>query len=121
MAARALSDPTTTNGPRERTMPSLFDPIRLGAIQAPNRILMAPMTRARGTQDHVPTPMMTEYYAARASAGLIISEAIGISREGMGWPYATGLWSPEQIAGWRVAPRTLRSYGAIRCSGRHAL
>ncbi|WP_043367350.1 alkene reductase [Belnapia sp. F-4-1] len=83
-------------------MPSLFDPLRLGAIEVPNRILMAPMTRARGTREHVPTPMMAEYYAARASAGLIISEAIGISREGMGWPYATGLWMPAQVAGWRA-------------------
>ncbi|MBZ9793363.1 alkene reductase [Rhizobium sp. 3T7] len=82
-------------------MPSLFDPIELGAIKAPNRILMAPMTRARGTRDHVPTPIMVDYYAQRASAGLIISEAIGINQLGLGWPYATGLWSPEQIAGWR--------------------
>jgi 2,4-dienoyl-CoA reductase-like NADH-dependent reductase (Old Yellow Enzyme family) len=82
-------------------MPTLFDPITLGAIEAPNRILMAPMTRARGTRDHVPTPMMADYYAQRASAGLIISEAIGITQQGMGWPYATGLWSAEQIAGWR--------------------
>lgn len=82
-------------------MPSSFDPIQLGATIAPNRILMAPMTRARGTRDHLPTPIMAEYYAQRASAGLIISEAIGISQQGLGWPYATGLWSPEQIAGWR--------------------
>lgn len=82
-------------------MPSLFDPIRIGAIDAPNRILMAPMTRARGTREHVPTPMMVDYYRQRASAGLIISEAIGISQQGLGWPYATGIWSPEQIAGWR--------------------
>ncbi|TWB12333.1 2,4-dienoyl-CoA reductase-like NADH-dependent reductase (Old Yellow Enzyme family) [Nitrospirillum amazonense] len=59
------------------------------------------MTRARGTREHIPTPIMATYYAQRASAGLIISEAIGISREGLGWPYATGLWLPEQIAGWR--------------------
>jgi 2,4-dienoyl-CoA reductase-like NADH-dependent reductase (Old Yellow Enzyme family) len=92
-------------------MPSLFDPIGLGAIKAPNRILMAPMTRARGTRDHVPTPMMAEYYAARASAGLIISEAIGISREGLGWPYATGLWTPEQIAGWRKVTDAVHAAG----------
>lgn len=82
-------------------MPSLFDPIDLGAIRAPNRILMAPMTRARGTREHVPTSIMAEYYAQRASAGLIISEVIGINQLGLGWAYATGLWSPEQIAGWR--------------------
>ncbi|WP_426122843.1 alkene reductase [Pararhizobium sp. PWRC1-1] len=82
-------------------MPTLFDPIELGAIKAPNRIFMAPMTRARGTREHVPTPMMIDYYAERASAGLIITEAIGINQLGLGWPYATGIWSPEQITGWR--------------------
>ena len=82
-------------------MPSLFDPIELGAIKAPNRILMAPMTRARGTKDHLPTPVMADYYAQRTSAGLIISEAIGVNQLGLGWPYATGLWSREQIVGWR--------------------
>ncbi|MGF6227796.1 N-ethylmaleimide reductase [Inquilinus ginsengisoli] len=82
-------------------MPTLFDPVRIGAINAPNRILVAPMTRARGTRDHVPTPIMAEYYAQRAGAGLIISEAIGISRRGLGWPYATGIWTVEQVAGWR--------------------
>ena len=58
-------------------MPTLFDPIRLGAIDAPNRILMAPLTRGRATRDHVPTPIMAEYYAQRATAGLIITEATG--------------------------------------------
>jgi 2,4-dienoyl-CoA reductase-like NADH-dependent reductase (Old Yellow Enzyme family) len=55
--------------------------------------------------------MMAEYYAARASAGLIISEAIGISREGLGWPYATGLWTPEQIAGWRKVTDAVHAAG----------
>ena len=81
-------------------MPSLFDPIQLGAIHAPNRILMAPLTRGRATREAVPTPMMAEYYAQRAGAGLIISEATGISREGLGWPYAPGLWTDEQTEGW---------------------
>ncbi|PAX07532.1 alkene reductase [Sphingomonas lenta] len=81
-------------------MPSLFDPVRIGAIHAPNRILMAPLTRGRGTRAHVPTPLMAEYYAQRAEAGLIISEATGISREGLGWPYAPGLWTDEQTEGW---------------------
>ena len=74
-------------------MTTLFDPIQLGAIAAPNRILMAPLTRARATRDHVPTALMVDYYRQRASAGLIISEATGISRQGLGWPYAPGLWS----------------------------
>lgn len=92
-------------------MPSLFDPIQLGAITASNRILMAPMTRGRGTREHVPTPIMAEYYVQRASAGLIISEAIGISRQGLGWAYATGLWSPEQVAGWRRVTDAVHAAG----------
>ena len=82
-------------------MPSLFDPLQLGAILAPNRILMAPLTRARSTRDHVPTPIIAEYYRQRASAGLIVSEATGISLQGLGWPYAPGIWNEEQVAGWR--------------------
>ncbi|WP_208247789.1 alkene reductase (plasmid) [Rhizobium sp. T1470] len=92
-------------------MPSLFDPIELGAIKAPNRILMAPMTRARGTRSHIPTPIMVDYYAQRASAGLIISEAIGINQLGLGWPFATGLWLPEQIAGWRKVTDAVHENG----------
>ena len=84
-------------------MPSLFDPIQLGAIHAPNRILMAPAhprprPRARV---HVPTPVMVEYYTQRAAAGLIISEATGMSRQGLGWPYAPGIWTAEQTTAWR--------------------
>jgi N-ethylmaleimide reductase len=90
---------------------SLFDTLQVGALNLPNRILMAPMTRARGTRDHLPTPMMAEYYAQRASAGLIISEAIGISQEGLGWPYATGLWSAEQVAGWRLVTDAVHAAG----------
>ena len=97
-------------------MPSLFDPIRLGAIQSPNRILMAPLTRGRATAAHLPTPIMVEYYAQRASAGLIISEATGISREGLGWPYAPGIWSAEQVAGWvPVVEAVHRAGGRIVC------
>lgn len=66
----------------------LFQPLQLGAIAAPNRIIMAPLTRGRATAGGVPTPVMIEYYRQRASAGLIISEATGISREGAGWPNA---------------------------------
>ncbi|HUC62973.1 MAG TPA: alkene reductase [Alphaproteobacteria bacterium] len=82
-------------------MPTLFDPIRLGALDLPSRILMAPLTRGRATRDHVPTPLMAEYYRQRASAGLIISEATGISLQGLGWIYAPGIWSDAQVAAWR--------------------
>jgi 2,4-dienoyl-CoA reductase-like NADH-dependent reductase (Old Yellow Enzyme family) len=82
-------------------MPSLFDPIAVGAIDAPNRIFMAPLTRGRADKAGVPSNLMVEYYTQRAAAGLIITEATGISREGLGWPYAPGLWSDEQVDGWK--------------------
>ncbi len=92
-------------------MPTLFDPVQLGAVAAPNRVLMAPLTRARGTRDHVATPLMADYYAQRASAGLIISEGIGISRQGLGWPFATGLWTDAQVAGWKQVTDAVHEAG----------
>jgi N-ethylmaleimide reductase len=92
-------------------MTSLFDPIRFGAIAAPNRIMMAPLTRGRATRNHVPTPLMGEYYSQRASAGLIISEATGISQQGLGWPGAPGLWSEEQVAAWIPIVRAVHDAG----------
>jgi N-ethylmaleimide reductase len=92
-------------------MPTLFDPIRIGNLTCPNRIWMAPMTRGRGTRGHVPTELMATYYAQRASAGLIVSEATGISLEGSGWPYAPGLWTPEQVAHWRKVTAAVHAAG----------
>lgn len=92
-------------------MPSLFDPIQLGAVHAPNRILMAPLTRGRSSRDHVPQPLMAQYYAQRAGAGLIISEATGISREGLGWPYAPGLWTDEQTEAWTPVVAAVHAAG----------
>ncbi|TPG20805.1 alkene reductase [Sphingomonas koreensis] len=92
-------------------MPSLFDPIDLGAVHAPNRILMAPLTRGRSTREHVPVAMMGDYYAQRAGAGLIISEATGISREGLGWPFAPGLWTDEQTEGWKPVVKAVHDAG----------
>ncbi len=92
-------------------MPSLFDPITLGAIHAPNRILMAPLTRQRATEDHVPTDLMIEYYRQRAGAGLIISEATGISRQGLGWPSAPGLWTDAQVEAWKPVTAAVHEAG----------
>ncbi len=92
-------------------MPSLFDPIQLGAVTAPNRILMAPLTRGRSTHAHVPTDIMVDYYRQRASAGLIITEATGISRQGLGWPYAPGLWNDEQVEGWVPVTKAVHDAG----------
>ena len=91
--------------------PDLFDPIDFGAIPAVNRIVMAPLTRGRSTRDHVPTPLMADYYAQRASAGLIITEATGISRQGLGWPFAPGLWTDEQTEAWKPVVTAVHAAG----------
>ena len=83
-------------------MPTLFDPLELGVMELANRIVMAPLTRARAGRDGVPNELMAAYYGQRASAGLIISEATGISREGLGWPNAPGLWNGAQVEGWKL-------------------
>jgi len=92
-------------------MPTLFEPLTLGALALPNRIIMAPLTRGRATKAAVPTAIMGEYYAQRAGAGLIISEATGISREGLGWPFAPGLWNNEQVEGWKPAVAAVHDAG----------
>ena len=92
-------------------MPSLFDPLALGEISSPNRILMAPLTRGRATREAVPTPIMAEYYRQRSAAGLIISEATGISREGLGWPNAPGLWNDAQVEGWKPVTDAVHEAG----------
>ena len=90
---------------------SLFDPISLGAIQAPNRIVMAPLTRGRAGPGFVPGDLARDYYRQRASAGLIISEATGISQEGLGWPAAPGLWTDAQVEGWKPVTEAVHEAG----------
>jgi N-ethylmaleimide reductase len=92
-------------------MPTLFDPIQLGATLCPNRIVMAPLTRGRATSEHVPTELMATYYSQRAGAGLIITEATGISRQGLGWPYAPGIWTPEQREKWKPVVEAVHEAG----------
>ena len=92
-------------------MPTLFDPLAIGAIDLANRIVMAPLTRARSGREAVPNELMAAYYAQRASAGLIISEATGISREGLGWPNAPGLWNEEQVRGWTQVTHAVHHAG----------
>ena len=92
-------------------MTSLFEPLHIGAVRAPNRIFMAPLTRARATREAVPTALAREYYTQRAGAGLIISEATGISREGLGWPFAPGLWTREQVEGWKPITEAIHDAG----------
>jgi N-ethylmaleimide reductase len=93
-------------------MPTLFDPIQLGAVQVANRILMAPLTRARSSENHVPdSKLKAAYYTQRASAGLIIAEATGISPEGMGWPYGPGIWSDAQVEAWKPVTTAVHEAG----------
>ena len=80
----------------------LFAPVRMGDLDLANRIVMAPLTRMRaGSIDHVPTALQAEYYAQRASSGLIVAEATAVSPDGFGWADTPGLWSAEQVRGWR--------------------
>jgi N-ethylmaleimide reductase len=81
----------------------LLTPFRMGELLLPNRIVMAPLTRQRAANSkHVPTLLQAQYYAQRATAGVIISEGTAISPEGYGWVDTPGLWSEEQVSGWRV-------------------
>ena len=91
-------------------MPSLLDPIEIGGLRLPNRVIMAPLTRLRGTHDHIPTPVMIDYYKQRASAGLIISEGIPVSPQGVGYAQVPGIWNEQQIARWK--PVTAAVHGA---------
>ncbi len=94
---------------------TLFSPVSLGSLTLPNRIALAPMTRARSSQPgNVPTALMAEYYAQRASAGLIVTEATQISSQGQGYSFTPGIHSPEQIAGWRLVTEAVhRAAGRI--------
>ena len=91
---------------------TLFDPIQLGAISAKNRVIMSPLTRGRSTTGHVPmSDLKAEYYSQRASAGLIIAEATGISQEGLGWPSAPGVWNDTQVAAWQPVTEAVHEAG----------
>lgn len=82
-------------------MPTLFDPIRIGELELANRVIMAPLTRCRAEPGRVPSELMVEYYAQRADAGLIISEATSVTPMGVGYPDTPGIWSAEQVQGWK--------------------
>ena len=91
---------------------ALFEPIKLGAIEAKNRIFMAPLTRGRAAEPmFVPNELMATYYGQRAGAGLILTEATGISREGLGWPSAPGIWSDEQAEAWKSSTAAVHERG----------
>lgn len=85
-------------------MSTLFDPLQLGDLTLPNRIIMAPLTRCRARSENdarVPNEVMAQYYAQRTSAGLILSEAVAVTPQGVGYPDTPGIWSEAQIEGWK--------------------
>ena len=95
-------------------MTNLFDPIQVGRLTLPNRIIMAPLTRGRTGSEGVPGPLVAEYYAQRATAGLLIAEATAVNHEGDGWPGAPGLYTDAQAFGWsRVANAVHAAGGRI--------
>jgi N-ethylmaleimide reductase len=96
------------------TSSKLFEPYKLGPITLPNRFVMAPLTRNRAVAGLVPSPLAVEYYAQRASAGLLVTEASQISQQGQGYQDTPGIYSREQVAGWRkVTDRVHQRGGRI--------
>lgn len=90
----------------------LFSPVQMGALSLPNRIVMAPLTRMRANNpDHVPTELHARYYAQRASAGVMIGECTAISPDGYGWADTPGLWSTDQVRGWRIVTDAVHKAG----------
>ncbi|MFY7993865.1 MAG: alkene reductase [Bacteriovoracaceae bacterium] len=93
-------------------MSVLFQPLKIGALTIPNRIIMAPLTRSRASgTGRVPNDLMAEYYAQRASAGLILTEATSVTPMGVGYANTPGIWSPEQVEGWKKITKAVHDKG----------
>ena len=90
---------------------NLFNPITIGKLQLPNRVIMAPLTRNRAGEGNVPQAIGVTYYEQRATAGLIITEASQVSPEGVGYPATPGIHSPEQIEGWKKVTEAVHAKG----------
>lgn len=92
-------------------MTDLFTPIKVGAWELPNRIIMAPLTRCRAIDDRTPNALMAEYYQQRASVGLIISEATSVSPMAVGYPNTPGIWNDAQVEGWKLVTDAVHKAG----------
>lgn len=92
-------------------MPTLFDPLKLGALTLKNRIVMAPLTRSRAGEDRIPNALMAEYYRQRAGAGLILTEATSVTPQGVGYADTPGIWSEEQVEGWKLTTKAVHDAG----------
>lgn len=89
----------------------LLSPLKVGALELPNRLIMAPLTRCRASAGRVPNAMMAEYYAQRSSAGLIITEATAVTPMGVGYPNTPGIWSDAQVEGWKLVTDAVHQAG----------
>ena len=113
MVAERKSDLMLTEISSARSQP-LFTPVQMGKLQLRNRVVMAPLTRMRAANPgHVPGELHVEYYAQRASAGLIIGECTEISPDAYGWADTPGLWSSEQVRGWRAVTEAVHQKGGV--------
>ncbi|MBB5447787.1 hypothetical protein HDG38_006432 [Paraburkholderia sp. WSM4177] len=92
-------------------MTNLFEPITVGDLQLSNRIFMSPLTRQRADEGRVPNTLMAEYYAQRATAGLIITEATSVSAQGVGYERTPGIWSEEHVEGWKLTTQAVHAAG----------
>ena len=104
-----MTTPPTANAPR------LLDPLSMGLLQLPNRVIMSPLTRCRASEGRVPNALMAEYYRQRVSAGVILSEATAVTPMGVGYPNTPGIWSDEQIEGWRFVTDAVHKEGGRMC------
>jgi 2,4-dienoyl-CoA reductase-like NADH-dependent reductase (Old Yellow Enzyme family) len=94
-------------------MPTLLDPLVVGDWHLPNRVVLAPLTRTRASAGRVPNALMAEYYRQRAGAGLMLSEATSVTPMGVGYPDTPGIWSREQVEGWRLVTRAVHEAGGL--------
>jgi len=92
-------------------MPTLFDPLQVGELLLPNRVVMSPLTRSRASEGRVPNSLMAEYYVQRASAGMILTEATAVDPMGVGYADTPGIWSPEQVEGWKSITKAVHQAG----------
>lgn len=89
----------------------LFDPIQIGELHLPNRIVLAPLTRARAGAERQPNALMAEYYRQRSSAGFILTEATSVTPMGVGYAETPGIWSDEQVEGWKLITKAVHEAG----------
>lgn len=98
---------------RDYYMSELFRPLKLGSLILKNRIIMAPLTRARAGEQRIPNDLMAQYYSQRASAGMILTEATSVTPMGVGYADTPGIWSEEQVEGWKKITTAVHEKGGV--------